>query len=166
MPTVEHLLLECPNQKPHPLMEGSDWTFKQQVFQCWHQVICMWQQGKCRNMVKYVQYMDYSGVLVGGMGMGYSAVAIPDILAEAARMTSNSSIPDILAEAALLASNSSMPDSLTEAAHLASNSSSPDSLTEAAHLNSSEESITSDPLIPHILASAEELSWFGKSHFI
>jgi hypothetical protein len=47
MPTVEHLLLECPIRAPHLRMGYSDWTLQQQVFHCWHQVMCTLQQGKC-----------------------------------------------------------------------------------------------------------------------
>jgi hypothetical protein len=93
-------------------------------------------------------YTEFLGVLVGGMGMGYSAVAMPDILAEAALLTSNSSPLDIFADDALLTSNSSVPDILID----------------AVHLNSimTEESPSSGFLITPIIASAEELSWFGK----
>ena len=60
------------------------------------------------------------GVLIGGIGMGYSAVAIPDIIREA--------------DAHLTASNSS------------------------------EDTSNTTPLIPSILATSEELSWFGMVH--
>jgi hypothetical protein len=52
MPTVEHLLLECPIRACHPQVECSDWTLQQPVFHCWHQVISTWQQGKCVYDVK------------------------------------------------------------------------------------------------------------------
>jgi hypothetical protein len=105
-----------------------------------------------------------SGVLVGGMGMGYSAVAIPDILAEAALMTTNNFEESTTGDYSAVV----LPDIPTEAAPLASNKSMPEAIKEAGHLNfnkSAEENTNSDPLIPHIMASAEELSWFGKNNF-
>jgi hypothetical protein len=57
MPTVEHLLLECPMRVPHLRMGCSDWTLQQQLLHCWHKVICTWHQGKCYlindNMQEY-----------------------------------------------------------------------------------------------------------------
>jgi hypothetical protein len=66
------------------------------------------------------------GVLIGGIGMGYSAVAIPDIL--------------------------------REAASLASNNSSVDANSNISNNNNNSYSF----VLPTIVATTEELSWFGK----
>jgi hypothetical protein len=66
------------------------------------------------------------GVLIGGIGMGYSAVAIPDIL--------------------------------REAASLASSNSSVDTNSNISNSNNNSYSF----VLPTIIATTEELSWFGK----
>jgi hypothetical protein len=88
--------------------------------------------------------------------MGYSAVAMPDILAEAARMTSNN------LEESLTSGYSAMDKPVILAVTI-SNGSIPGISAEDAYLNSSsiEDSPTSGPLISPIVVSAEELSWFG-----
>jgi hypothetical protein len=67
------------------------------------------------------------GVLIGGIGMGYSAVAIPDILREAASLASSNSSVD---------ANNNISNN---------------------HNNNSYSFV-----LPTIVATTEELSWFGK----
>jgi hypothetical protein len=68
------------------------------------------------------------GVLIGGIGMGYSAVAIPDILREAASLASSNSSVD----------------------------------TNSNISSSSNNNNSYSFVLPTIVATTEELSWFGK----
>jgi hypothetical protein len=67
MPTVEHLLLECPIRAPHL-------TLQRQVFSCWHQVICTWQQDKCYLINDNMQ--EYSAEAVLPFVLHYSIVYV------------------------------------------------------------------------------------------